>query len=252
MALPKKSTLNLYSGKSGVERQEELINMISDKSLFFPKGISIEDLDGAVMEFATKELSVDIEGKLPPTIYMNKQRWADFTTSFEISDEHGNINMPFFTLKREAPPQQGTNESLRYTVPQNKKFTYAKVPTFEDGKFSMDIYKIPQPTAVDLEFEFRFYTHFVTDLNKFNERLLYLFASGQAYVIVNGYYMPLMLDDSDYDNSFEFDGQNFYTQPITIKLIGFLQDENNYEVVRSIRNVMLTSEIIEKELIYKH
>lgn len=245
MGLPKKNTLNTYIGKTGLERQDELINMISDKSLFFPKGISIDDLDGSVTQFVQDELSVVIEGEKPPTIFMAKERWADFMLTKKISDEQGNVIMPFFTIKRDTPPQPGSNEVLRYTISQNKKFTYAKVPTFEDGKFSLLLYKIPQPTAVDLTYEFRFYTKYMEDLNRFNENLLYKFASGQVYVLINGYYMPIMMEENDFDLNMEFDGHNFYTQPVILKLIGFLQDPKTFEMERTIRNVTLTVKAVE-------
>lgn len=244
MGLPKKAVLNPYSNKSGIERQEELINMISDKSIFFPKGISLDDLDIAMMDFAQQELKIVIENDVPPTFFMTKERWADFISTKTIQDEHGAVTMPFNTLKRDGAPQPGSNDSIKYTVSQNRKFEYTRVPSFEDGKFSVNIYQIPQPTPVDVTYEFRFYTHFMSDLNKFNEKILYKFASGQAYVMVKGYYMPIMLEDSDLDIDLDYGSHNFYTQPVRLKLIGFLQDIDTFEIVRSVRGINLTVDMV--------
>ena len=251
MALPKKSKMDVSNSKNGVDRREELINLISNKSLFFPKGITIDDLDDGIYEFVNSELSINVEGKKIPTIFMTKERWSEFIKTKEIKDDKGNITMPYFTLKTDSSPKQGSNDSLRYNIAQNKKFTYAKVPSFEDGKFSVDIYQIPQPTPVDINYEFKFYTKYKEDLNRFNENLLYKFASNQCYMLVNGYYIPIKLDDTENDFSLDYDTQNFYSQAINLKVIGFLQDVKNFEVIRSLRDIKLSIDIIKNELIYK-
>ena len=61
--------------------------------------------------------------------------------------------MPFITLRRSEPPKYGTNANVKYRIAQYKKFTYVKVPTFDNGIHGMEIYKIPQPIPLDLMYE---------------------------------------------------------------------------------------------------
>lgn len=239
MALPKKKKIDPFNHTVGKERQQELIDLISDKSIYFPKSMFLEDLDQGIMDFTSNQLKVTVEGNDVPVLFLTKERWANLTLTWQYSDDNGNITMPFITVRRSEPPKQGTNESIKYRIAQNKKFTYTRVPTFENGVFGTDIYRIPQPVPIDMTYEISIFTHFLEDLNLFNETIQYSFASGQAYVNINGYYVPMMLNDvSDESNMDDFEGHKFYSQTATIVMQGFLQDDKNYEIIKSLRRVV--------------
>lgn len=236
MAVPKKNKINPFGSAIGKERQQELIDMIADKSVYLPKTIKLIDLDTSVFEYFKNDMEIVVEEKAIPVFYLTKERWADLTLTWQQNDEDGNVVMPFITVRRSEPPKQGTNENIKYRIPQNKKFVYTKVPTFENGVLGVDVYKTPQPTPIDMTYQISIFTHFMEDLNDFNEKIQYLFASGQAYVIIKGYYMPLMLDNvTDESTMNNFEGQTFYNQTFTIKLQGFIQDGDNFEVVNGLR-----------------
>lgn len=240
MAVPKKNKIDPFSHSVGKERQQELIDMVSDKSVFLPKNINLEDLDTSIYEYFKNDMQIIVEGEAIPVFYLTKEKWADLTLTWQHSDDDGNIVMPFITVRRSEPPKRGTNDNIKYRIAQNKKFVYTKVPTFENGVLGVDVYKTPQPTPLDLTFEISIFTHFFLDLNLFNEKIQYLFASGQAYVFVNGYYMPLKYENaSDESTMNNFEGQTFYNQTFTITLQGFIQNSDNFEVVKGLRRAVL-------------
>lgn len=240
MAVPKKNNIDPFGHAVGKERQQELIDMIADKSVYLPKTIKLIDLDTSAYNFTVVDLEVIGDEKVIPVYYLTKERWADLSLTWQQSDEDGNVVMPFITVRRSEPPKQGTNENIKYRIPQNKKFVYTKVPTYENGVFGVDIYKTPQPIPIDMSYQISIFTHFMEDLNDFNEKIQYTFANGQAYVTVEGYYMPLMLENvTDESTMNNFEGQTFYNQTFTIKLQGFIQDGDNFELVKGLRRSML-------------
>lgn len=240
MALPKKNKFNPNIPKIGDERTDELIDMITDKSNYLPKHIGLEDLDGSVYEFTQKELNIIVEGKSVPIMFMTTEKWAELEKTWDSTDEEGNITMPYILVRRIGAPKPGTNTSLKYRIAQNKKFTYSKVPVYENGILGFDYYKTPQPTPIDLEFEVRFFSHMMVDLNSFSERLQHLFASGQAYILSKGYYMPLMLENvDDVSTMDEFDGHRFYSLSATLNLVGFIQDSSKFEKVQGNRDLKM-------------
>lgn len=240
MALPKKHKYDPFAGKVGNEREQELIDYTSDKSIYLPRTIGLEDLDESMMQYVSDNLSFEVEGKVVPVFFMTKERWADLTLTWQQTDEKGNVVMPYMTLRRASPPRRGTNEAIKYRIGQNKKFTYTKVPVYENGVFGYDIYQTPQPIPIDIEYEVRFFTHMILDMNDFNEKVQYNFASGQDYIMTKGYYMPLAAEDMDEDGTMdEFESQRFYSQSLIITLMGFIQDGKNFEVVKSLRNIKL-------------
>jgi len=242
MAVPKKKTQTTFEEAYGVDRQEELINLISDKSVYLPKHIGLEDLDTELFNHVVEQFKITVEGKDVPVFFLTKEKWADLSLTWQQSDQDGNIIMPFITVRRNEPPKQGTNENIKYRIAQNKTFIYSKVPTFENGVFGVDIYKTPQPIPIDITFEIRLFTHFMLDLNMINEKIQYKFASGQDYINVHGYYMPLKLDNvADESTMNDFDGQKFYCQAFTVILQGFIQDSNNFEVIKGLRRNKIDS-----------
>ena len=243
MAVPKRKTIDINPPVDGPDREGELINMTHDNSVYLPQAIRLEDMDFGMFDFV-KESNLKIqtdEGELIPAFYLTHERWADFSTTWKFTNETDkNIVMPFITLRRSEPPKYGTNANIKYRVAQFKKFTYVKVPTFDNGIHGVDIYKVPQPIPLDLTYEIRIFTHYQQDLNKFNELVQREFSSRQAYVIIKGYYLPVMLEDvSDESTLSDFEGQRFYSQTFNILMQGFLQSTDDMEIKKGIRRAVM-------------
>jgi hypothetical protein len=222
-----------FSMQSGAA--ENMKDMIIDKDAYLPKGVLHIDLDSGFKDFITNNLSFSIDGELVPVFMMGIQKWAEFSMTWKFSDEFKNIKIPFVNIVRKPDAKFGSNPSLIYNIPQGRTHTYAKVPTWDGNRKGMDIYKIPQPIPVDINYEVRFFAYGQQDLNKFNSVVLKNFQSRQAYSIINGHYIPIILEDiSDESEINDLSTKRFYVQLYTFMLQGFILDPEDFEVTPAI------------------
>ena len=249
-AMPKGylTNINIHNQKIGFERRQEILDDIADKATYLPKGVLEEDMDGSFVEFLEdkKGLSIEIEGEKVPVIFLTIQRWTEFTKTWEFTDKYKNIKMPFITVVRQPDIQQGQNQAGLWNIPMHQTHTYMKVPTWDGIRRGIDLYKIPQPTSVDLTYEVRIFTGKMKDLNRFNRKVQKAFQSRQCYLNVNGHPMPLHLENiGDESNIEDFENRRFYVQMFEMKLLGYILDEEDFEVVPTINRTIVSHEIIE-------
>lgn len=254
MAMPKGyiTNINIKNQKIGPERRQEILDGIADKGTFLPRGVLEEDMDQALIEFANsdKGFSISIDGEKVPVLFLTIQRWTEFSKTWQFSDKFKNIELPFITIIRKPDIQQGQNQAGLWNIPGNRTYTYMKVPTWDGARQGMDLYKVPQPTPVDMTYEIRLFTNRMKDLNKFNRIIQRAFQSRQCYINVNGHPMPLHLEAiGDESNIDDFEKRRFYVQMFDMKLLGYILDEDDYEVVPTINRTMLTTEIEEGDVI---
>ena len=248
-ALPKgfRKNIDFINQHVGFDQRQDILDDIADKGTFLPRGISYEDVDQRFVEFVDKDLEIVIDGEKVPVIFLTLQRWSEFSKSWQFSDKFKNIKMPFITIVRQPNPQVGTNQSGLYNIPGRQNYTYMKVPTFEGGSRGVDTYKIPQPVSVDFLYEVRLFCNRMRDLNKLNYKVQQIFQSIQYYVRVNGHPMPIVLENiGDESNIDDFENRRFYVQPIEMKLIGYVQDSDKFEIIPSINRAMVMLEIDSK------
>lgn len=246
MSLPKgfKKKINFLNQKIGFERRQEILDDIADKGTFLPRGVMYEDIDQSFVEFVNKDLSIVIDGEKVPVIFLTLQRWSEFSKTWQFSDKYNNIKMPFITIVRQPNPQVGTNQSGLYNIPGRDTYTYMRVPTFEGGRRGVDIYKIPQPVSVDFIYEVRLFCNKMRDLNKLNFKVQQIFQSRQFYVKPNGHPMPIILESiGDESNIDDFENRRFYVQPYEMKLMGYIQDEEQFEVIPAINRAITLLEV---------
>lgn len=194
-------------------------------------------------------LSISIDGNKIPVLFLTIQRWTEFTKTWQFSDKYKNIEMPFVTVVRKPDIQQGQNQAGLWNIPGNRTYTYMKVPTWDGVRRGIDLYKVPQPTSVDLTYEVRIFTNKMKDLNKFNRKIQRAFQSRQCYINVNGHPMPLHLETiGDESNIEDFENRRFYVQMFEIKLLGYILDEEDFEVIPTINRNMLTMEVDERKI----
>lgn len=256
MAVPKgfRNNINIHNQKIGPDRRQEILDGISAGGTFLPKSVLEEDMDQAFIEFLKKDerMIISIDGKKVPVIFLTIQRWTEFTKTWEFTDEFKNIEMPFITVVRRPDIQQGQNQAGLWNIPGNRTYTYMKVPTWDGIRHGVDLYKIPQPTSVDITYEVRLFTNRMKDLNKFNRTIQKAFQSRQCYINANGHPMPLHLENiGDESNIDDFENRRFYVQSFEIKLVGYVMDSEDFEVVPTINRVISTIELDEK-LIYNN
>lgn len=250
MVMPKGflTNINIHNQKVGPERRQEILNDIADKGTYLPKGVFEEDMDEAFIEYLKDKngLSISIEGEKVPVIFLTIQRWSEFTKTWTFTDKYRNINMPFITVVRKPDIQQGQNQAGLWNIPMNHTYTYMKVPTFDGIRRGFDLYKIPQPTSVDLTYEVRLFSNKMKDLNKFNRKIQKAFQSRQSYLNVNGHPMPLVLESiNDESNIEDFENRRFYVQLFELKLLGYILDEDDFEIIPTLNRATLAYEVIE-------
>jgi hypothetical protein len=231
-----------YNMRSGVA--ENMKDMIIDKDAYLPKGILHIDLDSGFKDFVTNNLQVTLEGEKVPVFMMGIQKWNEFSKTWKFSDEYKNLKIPFINIVRQPDTKPGTNPSLIYNIPQGKTFTYATVPTWDGNRKGFDVYKIPQPIPVDITYDVRIFAYRQQDLNKFNTVILKHFQSRQAYAVVNGHYIPMVLENSSDESQItDLNSKRFYVQLYTIMMQGFILDSEDFEVTPAVDRIFT---IIEK------
>jgi len=248
MAMPKGyiTNININQDKVGFPRRQEILDDISDRGTFLPRGVLEEDMDQTFLEFlkSDERMSLSIDGEKVPVIFLTIQRWTEFSKTWQFSDKYKNIELPFITVVRKPDIQQGQNQAGLWNIPANHTYTYMKVPTWDGVRRGVDLYKIPQPTSVDMTYEVRMFTNRMKDLNKFNRLIQRAFQSRQCYISVNGHPMPLHLESiGDESNIDDFENRRFYVQLFEMKLLGYILDEDDFEVIPTTNRGMTTIEI---------
>jgi hypothetical protein len=239
-----KTNININPSKIGPDRRQELLDNIANNGTFLPRGVSEEDMDAAFIEYMNNELSITLNDEKTPVIFLTIQRWSEFTKTWQFSNEYKNIVLPFITVVRRPDIQMGTNQAGLWNIPGRQTYTYMKVPTFDGSRKGVDLYKIPQPTSVDITYEVRLFTNRMRDLNTFNSLIHKTFQSRQAYIFVKGHPMPIILEAiSDESNIEEFENRRFYVQEFEIKLMGYILDEADFQVIPTINRVYTMLEL---------
>lgn len=244
--LPKgfKKKLPLHPQKVGVERRQEMLDDINYKGMYLPRGVMYEDMDKEFIDFIKSQINFTVEGERIPVIFLTIQRWAEFTRTWEFTDEFKDLSVPFITIVRKPDVQEGTNQQGLWNIPGRPTFTYIRVPTFYAGRKGVDVYKIPQPVSVDITYEVRIFANKMRTLNNFNLKMLQTFRSRQHYINPNQHPMPLHLESvGDESNIDDFENRKFYVQLFELLLKGYVMDEDEFEVIPAMDRMVVFSEI---------
>ena len=137
----------------------------------------------------------------------------------------------------------GTNPSLQYTIPNRKEFYYATVPTWNGNQEGADVYKIPQPVPVDITYNVRIICNRMRELNQFNKIVLQKFSSRQAYTFIKGQYVPIIMNSVADESVMDLDKRKYYIQNYDFTMLGYLIDEEEFEVKPAISRILQVTEI---------
>ena len=252
MGLPKnyRKNLNINPPKTGFAARQQILDNIANNGTYLPKGILHEDMDRDFIEYVKEGIDLMLGGNQVPVIFLSIQRWAEFAKTWQFSDVNKNIKIPFITIVRKPDPQPGTNYAGAFNIPGKPTFTYMKIPTWDGNIKSFDIYQIPQPVSIDLLYEVRLFCNKMRDLNRFNKKLLEVFSAGQKYLRINGHPIPLMLESiGDESVISNLDERKYYVQLYTIKMLGYLLDQDEFKVSPAISRGILFFENVDNEYI---
>ena len=257
MALPKKSKNDIQIYEDNKYRQPEnitgnrqaLLDRITKSDVFLPDAVLHDDLDAGMLDFIKSNFVVISDGTQIPVVdkILTIQRWAEFSNNWQFSDSDDNITLPFIVLIRKPDPQPGSNPTTYRTIPNRRNFHYQTIKKIDsNGVIGADVYKIPQPVAVDISYNVTIVCNRFRDLNKLNKQVLQLFSSRQAYTSVKGHYIPIILDSiSDSSPIESIDNRRFYVQTYSLIMLGLLIDPEEFEVKPAISRALLMNEFID-------
>ena len=80
------------------------------------------------------------------------------------------------------------------------------------------------------------------ELNKLNQIILEKFASKQAYAVIKGHYIPIVMGNITDESVFDVDKRKYYIQTYEFTMLGFLIDEDEFEVAPAITRVLTSVE----------
>lgn len=247
MPLPKKviPTLPLVPHKTLSARREELLNYINKDGTYLPKSVLHADLDRGMLDFVKEDLKVVTAGKTVPMldIIVTTQNWTQYVETALFVDLDHNPSPPFITVVRSPEVKFGTNPSLQYTIPNRKQFYYASVPTWNGNEQGMDIYTIPQPVPVDINYSIKIICNRMRELNELNKIILQKFSSKQAYTFIKGQYVPIVMNNISDESQMNLDSRKYYVQSYDFTMLGYLIDEDEFEVKPAISRVAQIMEL---------
>ena len=242
MPLPKKikKFIPLTKPKTLMGRREELLEKINRDGTYLPKSLLHADLDRGFLDFVRDDLKVVVEGKTIPTvdIIVTTQNWTQFTETWNFQNIDKNTEPPFITTIRIPEVKFGTNPSLMYNIPNRRQYFYAQVPTWDGQRNGMDVYTIPQPVPVDITYSVKIICNRMRELNKLNQVILEKFASRQAYAVIKGHYIPIVMGNITDESVVDVEKRKYYIQSYEFTMLGFLIDEDEFEVSPAITRVL--------------
>jgi hypothetical protein len=247
MPLPKKIKKNipLTESKILLERRKELVDKINKDGTYLPKSLLHADLDGGFLDFVKNELKTIVDGKVIPTIdiLITTQNWSQFTETWDLQNLDKNVEPPFISIVRVPEVKYGTNPAVLYTIPNRRQYFYAQVPTWDGQRSGMDIYKIPQPVPIDITFQVKIVCNRMRELNRFNKIVIEKFSSRQAYQVIKGHYIPIIMSNISDESVMDMEKRKYYIQSYDFTMLGFLIDEDEFEVSPAITRVLQVLEV---------
>ena len=248
MALPKKviPNINLSPEKILWERREQLLDYIMEDGTFLPKNLLHPELDRGFLDFVKEDLKTVVNGKLVPMvdIIVTTQNWSQFTETWNFNDINGNPSPPFITVVRNPDVKYGNNPAIIYNIPNRKEYYYAAVPSWNGNVKGLDIYKIPQPVPVDITYNVKILCNRMRELNTFNKNVIQTFASRQAYRMIEGHYIPIILNNISDESVVDIGKRRFYIQNYEFTMMGFLLDEEEFEVAPAVSRIFNSFETV--------
>jgi hypothetical protein len=224
--------------------------MITKDGTYLPKSLLHADLDRGFLDFVKEKFNISSEGKTIPVvdILITTQNWSQFVETWDFQNIDKNIEPPFITIIRSPEVKYGNNPAVTYNIPNRRMYYYMEVPTWNGNVMGADIYKIPQPVPIDIKFSVAIICNRMREVNKLNQRVMETFASRQAYQTINGHYIPIINDGFTDESVMDLEKRKYYVQKYDFTMMGFLIDEDQFEVTPAISRTFQVFEVDQRPI----
>lgn len=234
--------LRFPNKKFGVEQRQNWVDEIAGYSGYLPDTINVKDIDTEFIKMVSNDLAPivpmlrngEVIKERVPALFMSTQAWNDYSKTWELKDNNKDLTYPFVIITRETDLKPGTIQNGYYNIPGRKNWIYLKVPNTSDGRDGVDIYKIPQPTAVDISYTIKMFASRLEEINLFNESIFRNYNSFQKYVVVKGHPMATKNEGGSDESELEIDEKIILINSFDITLQGYLINSDDFDLVRSI------------------
>lgn len=192
----------------------------------YPRSINLEDIDRSVFDWFNGR-DIFFDGIKLPAFFLSPEKWAEFKTRWQYMDGDRKVDFPYITIRRVglAP----TTNPTKGRIP-GKTFTIHKEPVYTNAGVTFRYFKVPQPIKIDMAYEVRILTHYISETNTINEVILRHFASLQAYLDIDSHYMPMLIESiSDESETNNIEEERIMHTLYQIQVRGYIIDEIEFE-----------------------
>ena len=243
----------VFLPNTGEDRVKELLEDTDAKTVFLPESISIIDLDTEILNLindgSLSFVSASRKEKVPAFLF-GAEKWSEFAKTWQYTDDDKNLIFPIITIRKTETKFGSRLGENRGFISNQRTYEYTRVPVKDknNGIIGYEIYKIPNPTPIDITYEVRMFSDFSRDINKFDEKFMRQFQDKQLYLNVKGHYMPLFLTSTSDENETDIEKANYLVRIYTMTLRGFIIDENDFEITRANERIIKVAEINGQEV----
>lgn len=234
---PKKSLTQIHRNTHPVipATRHEYAPTIMKKTPFVPKPLEYADIDIEFKRFVETNLDFPShDGKKIPTFTLfSGQRFSEYSQTWSHTDENNNVLMNFKTVNREPNPMNGDNQGGLWNIPGDRFYTILTRTVLDDnGTENYEVYSMKQPYAVNLLYRVSFVTDKFESLNTFNQKINDIFKAKQYYIRPNGHWIPMVMDNVSDNSEYSIDGQKFFSQSVTIKVMAYIIGKEDFKIER--------------------
>lgn len=150
--------------------------------------ILIEDIDQAVVDAYSNELSVQIRGREVPTVYATQERFAQMQNQKGLRDDNGTLILPLISVRRtgvdlipeyyresaKSSDQLTLNKKIQTLRNSNRRVSYIN-GYLNAGKATPKAYEyttMDYPEWYEFKYEIILWSSFISDMNQMQEQLL--------------------------------------------------------------------------------
>lgn len=216
---------NIMDQTYGVDAISELQLSPFKNLAQLPSPITYKDIDEGVQRFVNDKF-ISSDNKFP-TYFFAQQRMSEFTKTWEMVDENKNVIPDFKIVTRENNPKPGSLQGGMYNIPGDYYITIGTFDKKVDGQDITVSYKMKQPYCVDLVYNIKFVTNRLNLLNLMNNSIIELFKSRQNYIVINGYYIPITLEDVGDESDYDLDQRKIFVQNYNFIVNAFIINQED-------------------------